>query len=118
MGRMWFAGLCVVAGVGVLAGWGWALLAAAAVLYATPVPGRVRSAARVLRSRTGDVAGRGWRWLRTGRHEVAVALMVVGMVLLPTSLSVQFGVTWGVAVLAVSVIGLALLLGWDSRPAP
>ena len=118
MGRMWLAGLCAVCGVGVLAGWGWALLAAAAVVYLTPVPARVRMLARGARSRLVTLARRSWRWLRTGRHEVAIVLAAAAVLLAPVGFGVALGS--GAAIIAAAgLVGMgALLLGWDSRPAP
>lgn len=117
MGRAWVAGVCAALGVYLLAGPGWALLALAAVTYLTPIPARVRAAALATRSRATREAGRVWRWLRGGRHQVAVALMVVGLALLPVAVNAQFGIAWAVGVIAVSLVGLALLVGWDPKPA-
>lgn len=118
MGRVWLAGVCAVAGVLVLAGPGWALLALAAVVYLTPVPARLRTAARALGSRSTRLAGRWWRWLVSGRHEVAITLAVVALVLAPVGAGVAFGSGAAILVAAGMVAGGALLLGWDSRPAP
>jgi len=116
MGRVWLAGLCVVAGVGVLAGVGWALLAAAAVVYLTPVPPRVRQLATSTRDRAAAVAGKAWRWLTTGRHQVAMAITAAALVLVPAGVGLRFGAPWALVVLGGMAAGVGLLLGWDPRP--
>jgi hypothetical protein len=116
MGRVWLAGLCVVAGVGVLAGVGWALLAAAAVVYLTPVPPRVRQLATSARDRATVAAGKAWRWLSTGRHQVAMGITPVALVLVPFGTSLVFGLGWALIVLGGLAAGVGLLLGWDPRP--
>ena len=116
MGRVWLAGLCVVAGVGVLAGVGWALLAAAAVVYLTPVPPRVRTLATNARDWTAVAAGKAWRWLSTGRHQVAMGITPVALVLVPFGTSLVFGLGWALIVLGGLAAGVGLLLGWDPRP--
>jgi len=118
MGRVWLAGLCVVAGVGVLAGPGWALLAAAVVLYLTPVPERVRHLARKARAWTMGKSRATRRWLVTGRHQVAMAAMPVGVILVPVGAGMAFGAGWALIIAGALCVGVALLLGWDTRPAP
>lgn len=114
MGRVWLAGLCAVLGVGVLAGPGWALLAAAVVLYLTPVPQRATRIARALAAR----AVRATRWVLTGRHQVAMSVTPVAIVLVPVGAGVVAGVGWALIVFGLLVLGLALLLGWDPQPVP
>lgn len=63
MVRRWLAGLCLVAGVVVLAGYGWALIVAAGVLYASR--GQDPGVARVIGSVRGRLAAAG-RWLAGG----------------------------------------------------
>jgi hypothetical protein len=113
-GRVWLAGLCGVAGVAVLAGPGWALLAAALVFYLTPLPSRVTRIARLVPAR----AVRAWRWLVTGRHQVAMSVTPVAIVLVPVGAGFVAGLGWALIVFGLLVLGLALLLGWDpARPA-
>ena len=113
---MWLAGLCATLGVGVLAGPGWALLAAAAVVYLTPTPQTLTRHVQALASRGVRV----WRWVLTGRHQVAMSVTPVAIVLVPWGAGVIAGAGWALLVSGVLVLGLALLLGWDSsaRPAP
>lgn len=112
--RVWLAGLCAVIGVAVLAGLGWALLAAAVVLYLTPVPDRLTRIARVLAAR----AVRVWRWILTGRHQVAISATPIAIVLLPVGAGMVAGMGWALITFGLLALGLALLLGWDPRPAP
>lgn len=98
------AGLCAVAGVLVLAGLGWALLTAAAILFLAPVSPGLLSAPRRIR----DAAAAVWRWLAGGRQAVAAASTPVAIIGLAVGISLAVGVGWGVAVACVVIIALAL----------
>jgi hypothetical protein len=114
MTRAWLAGAFVVVGVGIIAGLGWAFLAAAVVVYLTPVPQRVVGAARW----AAGQAGRSWRWVLTGRHQVAMTATPAALVLVPVGAGVVAGIGWALITAGVLVLGLALLLGWDRDPRP
>jgi hypothetical protein len=120
MGRRWIAGACLVAGVAVLVGIGWALLAAAAVVYlvelppvVTTLPGRVR--AGLLRGRAGLLAA--WRWLTLGRRSVAIASMPASVILVPIGVGVIFGLGWALVVAGVLLLLVAVLAGWNAARA-
>ncbi len=87
-----------------LAGPGWALLAAAAVLYVTSATPRLASTAVRLR-----VAGAAmWRRLLTGRQAVAAASMPLAVAALAVGLGIALGVGWGLATAGVVVGGLSI----------
>ncbi len=105
------AGVCAVAGVAVLAGLGWALLAAAALLtLAPPAP----ALARVWRQLRVD-GRRAWRWLHDGgRRAVAIASLPAAVVLLPVGVGLIAGLGWAVFSGAVSLGGVSLLAGQNA----
>lgn len=98
------AGLCAVAGAFVLAGPGWALLAAAAILYVTPATPKLQRAAARVRAAAAVV----WRWLATGRQAVAAAAMPVAIAAIAVGLGLAVGVGWGLAAAGVAVGGLSV----------
>lgn len=99
---------CAVAGVFVLAGMGWALLAAAACFLALPVPHQISSVVAHVRSV--------WRWFHHGRRAVAGTLMPVSVVGLAIGLALVAGVGMAIIVASALGVGLAFVLGWESRP--
>ncbi len=101
---------CAVAGVAVLAGPGWALIAAAALLYVVPAPTRLKVAAGRVRSAT--VAA--WRWLATGRRAVAAASMPTAVLLLAVGAGVAAGAGVGLAVAGVALGAVSVLSGWNA----
>lgn len=102
--RRYLAGACAVAGVAVLAGLGWALLAAAALLLITPEPQRLHAAAG--RARAGIRAA--WRWLKSGRQAIAAASMPIAILCIAAGLSMAIGVGWGITAAGVVVGGLSI----------
>ena len=109
MGRTWLAAACAVAGVAVLAGPGWALLAAAVLIFVTPTPAAARAAVDRVRPRLV----RAWRWLTTSRRSAAVATMPVSVVLVPVGVGMFAGIGYAVFVAGVILTGVSLLLGWN-----
>lgn len=104
------AGVCAVAGVAVLAGAGWALIAAAVLLFVLPTPTRL--AAVAARGRVAVLAG--WRWLLVGRRQVAQAAMPTGLGLAVAAAAITFGVAGALAAAAAGMVGLSLVLGWNA----
>lgn len=102
--RRYLAGGCAVAGVAVLAGLGWSLLAAAVLLWMTPEPQRLRSVA----GRARDGLSAAWRWLKSGRQSIAAASMPLAIVCVAVGLSVAVGVGWGITAAGVVVGGLSI----------
>lgn len=98
------AAACAVAGVGVLAGLGWALLTAAVLLFAVPSADGLHTAVRRVRS----VAAAIWRWLATGRQAVAAASMPAAILALALGIGLALGPGWGLAAAGVVIGGLAL----------
>lgn len=107
---------CAVAGVAVLAGVGWALLAAAVLLAVLPEPrwlailaDRVRGAAAALREKTRMIRARG-----AGRRAVAQGQMAAALLLGPLGMIVWVGVGAGLVVAAAGLAVLSLHLGWNA----
>ena len=104
------AAACVTAGVFVLAGFGWALLAAGTFLWL-----RDDRAEAWLRVRA--VAARGlwarWRIVLAGlpRRSTAVAAMAVGLVLAPVGAFLSFNVGVALMVAAVLLLGYSVISG-------
>ncbi len=93
------AAAAAVAGVLVLAGVGWALLVAAVLLFLAPVPDFLRARG----ARAAAAVGRVWRWLLSGRQQVAAASMPLAILGLAVGLGMAVGPGWGIAAAAVSV---------------
>jgi hypothetical protein len=104
------AALCAIAGVFVLAGFGWSLVAAAVLLFVSPAPAQLPVFGRKLRA----AVLAGWHWLTTGRRAVAVASMPLAVLLLPLGVGLVAGVGWAVVSGAVSLAGVSLLTGQNA----
>jgi hypothetical protein len=108
MQRM-IAAAFVVAGVFVLVGLGWALLAAGAVLWF-----RDDRAVAWIRER----AGRLRPWLAEAaampRRSISGTSMGVGLVLAPTGVLAMAGVAAGVLTAGVLLISFAVFSGWGA----
>lgn len=98
------AGVCLVAGVWVLAGPGWALLLAGAVLFLAPEPQRIKNAA----TRMGLAVAEAWRWVVTSRQTAAAASMPAAIAAIAVGLALAVGIGWGVAAAGLAIGGLAL----------
>lgn len=117
----WLAAGCAVAGVTVLAGLGWGLLAAALVLAVLPEPsamtswvsgkaGRIRGAAVDARKKTRQlVTARGG-----GRRVVAQGQMGAALVLGPIGTMMWVGIGAGLIVAAAGLAAVSLLVGWNA----
>jgi hypothetical protein len=113
--RVVLVGGCMVAGVGLLAGPGWALLTAAAVLWAVPTPVLVASWARQAGIRACGMLGSGRRWMAThSRRAAALVSAPAAIVLIPVGVGISFGV--GFALVSAGLIfgAGALLSGWNA----
>jgi hypothetical protein len=113
----WLAASCAVAGVGVLAGLGWALLAAAVVLAVLPEPSFMLDLVgrgRRLAAGAGEKARRRLAVRGAGRRAVAVASMPAALVLGPVGFAVVAGVGVGLIAAAVALAALSLLAGWNA----
>jgi len=107
------AGVCAVAGVAVLAGAGWALIAAGVLLFAAPAPQMF--AAWTSRARSAALRGwLGWRSLLGQRRQLAEVAMPVGIVLAVAAAAVGIGVAGALTAGAASMVGLSLVLGWNA----
>lgn len=49
---------------------------------------------------------------RVTRANMAVILMVLGVLVLVAGVALAFGVPWGLMVLGVAMVAVAVLLGW------
>lgn len=112
----WLAAGCAVAGVTVLAGLGWGLLAAALVLAVLPEPstmtsaaGRIRGAAVDVRKKARAIGARGH-----GRRVVARWQMGAALLLTPLGTMVWAGVGAGVVVAGLGLAAVSLLVGWNA----
>lgn len=105
------AGCLAVAGIVVLAGVGWALLAAGALLYiATPGP----SLGRIWRQGVVD-ARRAWRWMVAGgRRSVAIVSMPAAVLLLAVGIGASVGIGWGVVAGGSALAAVSLLAGQNA----
>ena len=101
--------MCAVAGIALLAGPGWALLVAAALLYTAPRLNEVPAGVRLVWARA-QIHGRAARvWLTTpGRQRKAAAAMPVAVLGLAVGLAVAVGVGWGITAASLAVGGLSL----------
>lgn len=117
--QRWVALVAVTAGIGVLAGYGWALVAGGVLLFAAC--GRqavdVMGAWRRVRGAVGRAGPRVVAALEPGvtaRRVVAVVAMAAGLVALP--LGVALATSAGIAVVsgAAVLIGVSLLTGWNA----
>jgi hypothetical protein len=103
------AGACAVAGVAILAGPGWALLAAAVLLFTSPTSKRV--SALTLAARDRLVVG--WRWLVSSRAAVAKASMPAGVIVASVGVFAVLGAGFALIAIGGALAGLSLLLGWN-----
>ncbi len=102
---------CLIAGVLVLAGLGWALLAAGGLLWLADDRVAVWLTGRWSRLQA-DVRGR-WASAREApRHALARSMMGMGAVAAPAGALVAAGVGAALLVAAGVLLGLSLLLGW------
>jgi hypothetical protein len=113
--RAVLVGGCAVAGVAVLAGPGWALLAAAAVLWAVPTPALVAVWARRAGTRLRDTVsfGRGWVTAHS-RRAAALVSAPAAVVLIPVGVGLSFGL--GFALISAGLIlgAGSLFTGWNA----
>jgi hypothetical protein len=113
--RVVLVGGCMVAGVGLLAGPGWALLTAAAALWAVPTPALVVTWVRQAGARARGMIGSGRRWMAThSRRAAALVSAPVAVVLIPVGVGITFGV--GFALVSAGLIfgAGALFAGWNA----
>jgi hypothetical protein len=110
--RRWIAVPVAVAGVWLLVGPGWGLLAAAALIAFTPTPTAPGSAARwAIRARSVRTAvrvwtARQWRWI--DRQRLAALAMPVGVAAIGVGLGMAVAPGLGLAAAGVCVAGLSL----------
>jgi len=118
MGRAWAAVVCVVAGVFVLAGLGWALLAAGVLIYLTPTAAstvslRSRLVAVAVVAKRAGTRLRGFDWPGRGRRVAAGVSMLPALVLVAVGVAVTFGAGEGIIAAGVGLGGFSLLSGWN-----
>lgn len=102
--RRFLAGACAIAGIALLAGLGWALLSAAALLFVSSPPQRIQAVSD--RVRVSALAL--WRWLTTGRQAIAAASMPLAILSIGIGLGLAVGAGWGIAAAGVVVGGLSI----------
>ncbi len=100
------AAACLVAGVFVLAGFGWALLGAGAVLWF-----RDDRAAAWMAEKWHRVQGVAVTLARMPRRALAGVSMGTGMVAAPTGVSLALGLGFGLVAAGVMLVGFSLLTG-------
>lgn len=105
--------VCLVAGVLVLAGMGWALLAAGGLLWMRDDRAAVWLSGRWARLRVA-VPTRWQRAREAPRRVLAGSMMGAGAGIGPTGVLVLGGIGWGLVAVGVVMVGLALLLGWGA----
>jgi hypothetical protein len=98
--------VCVVAGVLVLAGPGWALLVAGGLLWVRDARVEAWAAGRVAAVRRVWLAAR-----RMPRRSLAASAMGAGLVLAPVGAVVSFGAGVALLVAAGLLLGFSLLTG-------
>lgn len=119
MGRLvqrWAAAGCVVAGLAILAGPGWALLAAGGCLGLASVAGPAEPVAAEsglahtwvrVRAAVGSV--KGW-----GRRQVAVATMPAAILAVSVGLGVAAGAGVGLTAAGIVTGAVSLMVGWNA----
>lgn len=107
-------GGCAVAGVVVLAGPGWGLLAAAAVLWVMPAPAVARAWAGRAAGWVRGLGGPVRRWVAGGRRAVAVASAPAAMLLIPLGVGVSLGLGASLVAAGVMLGGLSMISGWNA----
>jgi hypothetical protein len=113
--RAVLVGGCAVAGIGLLAGPGWALLAAAAVLWVLPTPTLVAAWTRRAGTQLRATAGSSRRWVTThSRRAAALATAPAAGVLIPVGVGLSFGL--GFALISAGLIlgAGSLFSGWNA----
>jgi hypothetical protein len=122
----WAATACLAAGVWILAGPGWALLALGALVWLLAPAGSGALRADALQTRAAGAAAAvrdAWSRMRAApRRSIAVTTMVVGALLLPLGVGVLAGAAVGAAIGAgagavtagAELAGLSLLTGWNA----
>lgn len=104
---------CVVAGVFVLAGTGWALLALGGLLWVRDDRAAAWLSDRWSRGRAATVVR--WRQVRAApRRVLAGSMMGGGAVAAPAGALVAAGTGAALLVAAAILLGLSLLLGWGA----
>ncbi len=98
---------CVVSGLVVLAGPGWALVAAGALLFVSPQGNADRVRAHIARARTH--VRRGWTWVRTQPQPVARMLMVAALVMVGIGVALAVHPGWGIAATGLGIGSLSLV---------
>lgn len=114
MPRRVAAGVCLAAGVFVLLGFGWALLAAGVLLLVGVPAGSDESVAAV--------AGRVRTWAATAvlqvrtvpRRSVAVGCMSVGVAAVPAGVLLATGVGVALVTFGGLMLGVSVLSGWNA----
>jgi len=106
---------CLVAGVAVLAGAGWALLAAGGLLLVTPVSA-ASLRTRIAAAYAGGARGlaRGWGWFTAGRRRVATVAAPSSLLLVPSGVALTYGVGLAFVAAGVMLAAFSLLLGWNA----
>lgn len=114
MARGWVAAACVVAGVAVLAGLGWALLAAGALTWLTPralpptLAGRVKAVWSSVLGRIRRV-----EWAGRGRRSASVIAMGLAMLAIPLGVGLSIGAGPAIITSGVLLVSFSLLAGWN-----
>lgn len=110
------AGLLMAAGVWVLVGPGWALVAASVWLVVSPVaPADLSPWGRQV---AGSLTASARRFTRAGRRAVAVTAMPIGLCALLAAAYLLGGLMLGLAALGVIAVALSLLTGWEPKSIP
>lgn len=103
------AAVCLVAGVFVLLGLGWALLVAGGLLWVAD-----ERVVVWLRERADWVRAALKAAAEMPRRAIAGASMGVGLVLAPVGVAVVAGVGFGLAAAGVLLVSFGLLSGWGA----
>lgn len=100
------------AGVLLLAGTGWALLAGAGLVL---VLWRAEPDWRQVAARAGTAGRRGIGWVRSApRRAVAVGGMTTALGVVPAGFALALGVGAGLIAAGAGLAGVALLAGWNA----
>lgn len=105
---------CAVAGVGVLAGPGWALLAAAAALWVIPTPATVAGWVGRVGTRAWVVTATAGRWVAGSRRRVAIVTAPAAAVLAPVGVAMSLGAGAGLVAAGLVLGGMSMLTGWNA----
>lgn len=102
---------CIAAGVGLLAGLGWALLTLGVLAWATAPRRQAPDVAGEITARLRTAIG----WIRrVPRRAAAVTSMTAGVLGVPAGVLLAYGTGAAMITAGAACVGLSLLTGWNA----